>query len=198
MSKVLILNGCSSAGKTSLVKAIQHLSEEPWLTFGIDSVIDAMPGKLVGSGKEAAEGFHFVSDFEKGFPITKIKIGSIGEKVSNLAPKIVKLLADNGFNIAVDEVIWEEKDLKKYALALNKHQVYYVKVDCELSVNEEREILRGDRRLGMARAQSAEMANLNWDYDFQVDTSQTNSFVNAKKILKFLKENEPCSFAKNS
>jgi chloramphenicol 3-O phosphotransferase len=105
MSKVLILNGCSSAGKTSLVKAIQHLSEEPWLTFGIDSVIDAMPGKLVGSGKGAAEGFHFVSDFEKGFPITKVKIGSIGEKVSNLAPEIVKLLADNGFNIAVDEVI---------------------------------------------------------------------------------------------
>src|SRR3954468_20306969 len=101
MNKVIFLNGPSSAGKTSLVKAIQHLSDEFWLTFGIDSIIDAMPGKLVGSGKEAAEGFHFVSNFEKGFPITEIKVGSIGKKVSNLAPKIVKLLVDNGFNVVV-------------------------------------------------------------------------------------------------
>src|SRR5436190_24352353 len=105
MSKVIFLNGSSSVGKTSLVKAIQYLSDEPWLTFGIDSVIDAMPGKLVGSGKGAAEGFHFVSDFEKGFPSTEIKLGSIGKKIAALAPKIVKLLVDNEFNVVVDEVI---------------------------------------------------------------------------------------------
>jgi chloramphenicol 3-O phosphotransferase len=45
MGKIILLNGCSSAGKTSLVKEIQNLSDEPWLTFGIDTVIDAMPNK---------------------------------------------------------------------------------------------------------------------------------------------------------
>lgn len=186
MNKIVILNGSSSAGKTSLVKAIQHLSKEFWLTFGFDSIIDAMPSKLVGSRKEATEGFHFVSNFEKGFPITEIKVGSIGEKASNLAPKIVKLLVDNGFNIIVDEVIWEKKNLESYDLALKNHQVYYVKVGCELSVNEEREILRGDRHLGMARFLNTKMRDLDWSYDLEIDTSQTNSFTNAKKILKFI------------
>ena len=104
-SKIIFLNGCSSAGKTSLVKAIQSLSDEFWLTFGIDNGIDAMPGKYIGSGEKAAEGFHFVSSIQNGFPITEVKTGPYGEKVSNSVSKIVKLLADDGFNIIVDEVI---------------------------------------------------------------------------------------------
>ncbi|CAI2198536.1 12880_t:CDS:2, partial [Funneliformis geosporum] len=104
-SKVILLNGSSSVGKTSLVKAIQYLSEEPWLTFGIDDCLDAMPDKYVGEGKKAAEGFHFVSSFDKeGFPITEVKTGSYGERVSSLVPKIVELAVDNGFNVIVDEL----------------------------------------------------------------------------------------------
>jgi chloramphenicol 3-O phosphotransferase len=92
MSKVIFLNGCSSAGKTSLVKEIQKLSNDFWLTFGIDSVIDAMPDKYWGEkGEKVAEGFQFVSSIDKeGFPITEVKVGPIGEKVATLAPKIVK------------------------------------------------------------------------------------------------------------
>jgi len=57
MGKIILLNGCSSAGKTSLVKEIQNLSDEFWLTFGIDDLLDAMPDKYVGEGKKATEGF---------------------------------------------------------------------------------------------------------------------------------------------
>ena len=53
---------------------------------------------------------------------------------------------------------------------------------------EEREMLRGDRQLGMARWQFTKMKDLVWDYDIEVDTSYTNSFANAKKILQFLKK----------
>ena len=190
-SKIILLNGCSSSGKTSLVKAIQHLSDEFWLTFGIDNGIDAMPAKYVGGGEKAAEGFHFVSSVQNGVPLTEVKTGPIGEKVSNSVSKIVKLLADSGFNIIIDEVIWAKKDLENYVSALKSHTVYYVKVDCELSLMKEREILRGDRSLGMAQFQHVKMKDLKWDYDFQVDTSQTSSFTNAKKILEFVKGNNP-------
>ena len=64
-----------------------------------------MPTKYVGGGEKAAEGFHFVSSVQDGLPLTEVKTGPIGEKVSNSIPKIVKLLVDNGFNIIVDEVI---------------------------------------------------------------------------------------------
>lgn len=31
MSKIILLNGFRSSGKTSIAKAIQYLSDEPWL-----------------------------------------------------------------------------------------------------------------------------------------------------------------------
>jgi hypothetical protein len=64
-----------------------------------------MPDKYVGSGEKAAQGFQFVSRIDKeGFPVTEVKVGKIGEKVAILVPKIVKQLADSGFNVIVDEV----------------------------------------------------------------------------------------------
>lgn len=186
---IIFLNGCSSSGKTSLVKAIQNLSDEFWLTFGIDDVLDAMPDKYIGSGERSAEGFQFLSSTDKEkFPIVEVKVGPIGEKVASLAPKIVKQLADNGFQVIIDEVIWEKKDLEDYALNLKNHQVFFISVCCELPVMEEREKKRGDRHLGMSRWQFARIKNLNWNYDLQVDTSQTTPFASAKKILEFIEK----------
>lgn len=34
---IVFLNGCSSSGKTMVGKAIQHLSDKPWLLLGIDT-----------------------------------------------------------------------------------------------------------------------------------------------------------------
>lgn len=172
MSKIFLLNGCSSAGKTTLVKEIQCLSNDFWLTFGIDNILDAMPDKYVGASEKANEGFKFVPSTDKGgFSITEVKVGSIGKKVAALAPKIVEQLADSGFNVIVDEVIWERKDLEGYVLNLKNHQVYFINVYCELPVMEEREKKRGDRQLGMARWQFAKMKNLVWNYDLEIDTS---------------------------
>jgi chloramphenicol 3-O-phosphotransferase len=66
-------------------------------------------------------------------------------------------------------------------LLLKNHQVYYVKVNCELPTMEEREMLRGDRAWGLARDQFAKMKKLDevWKYDLEVDTTVTNPFANA-------------------
>jgi chloramphenicol 3-O phosphotransferase len=187
MSKIIFLNGCSSAGKTSLVKAIQHLNEEPWLTFGIDTFFKALSPKYLPGGKKAEEGIQFVPGVDQeGFPIMEVKGGSYAKKISASAPKMIKQLADDGHNLIIDEVIWEKKDLENYASTLKSYQVCYVKVNCELPLMEEREILRSDRSLGLARTQFAKMKDLVWDsYDMEVDTSYTSSFTNAKKILEF-------------
>ena len=56
-SKIIFLNGCASAGKTTLAKAIQQVSEEPFLFVGIDALFGAMPRKIVGFGKELKKVF---------------------------------------------------------------------------------------------------------------------------------------------
>jgi len=36
---IIFLNGCSSAGKSTIARAIQHLSEKPLLLIGIDNML---------------------------------------------------------------------------------------------------------------------------------------------------------------
>lgn len=187
MSKILFLNGCSSSGKTSIVRAIQHLSNEPWLVFGIDTFLKAMPPKYLPFGEKAQEGIRFVPGVDKeGLPIMEVKSGSYGEKVSKSIPKVIKQLADDGHNLIIDEVIWEEEDLENYRTILENHQVYFIKIFCDLPIIEEREKIRGDRAWGLARDQYTKIEELKWIYDLQIDTNKFRPLVSAEMILKFV------------
>jgi len=62
-----------------------------------------------------------------------------------------------------------------------------VGVKCNLAVMEQREKSRRDRVIGMAKIFYQNEKNFHFPYDLIVDTSQTSPFVNAQKILKFLK-----------
>ena len=190
MSKIIFLNGCSSSGKTSLAKAIQHLSEEPWLYSGIDLTFAALPAKYFsdspGGGEKAVQGVQFIPDVDsEGFPVLKVKNGPYAEKFSQSIPKIIKQLADDGHNLVIDEVIKSRKVLGSWVSILKGHLVLFVKVNCELFLMEEREIVRGDRKRGLARAGYSEMKNLDWNFDLQVDTGQGSPLANAKRILEF-------------
>ena len=54
-TQVIVLNGGSSSGKSGIVRCLQAVLPDPWLAFGVDSLLDAMPGQ--GTGIEfAADG----------------------------------------------------------------------------------------------------------------------------------------------
>lgn len=42
MAIALILNGCSSSGKSSIARALQYQSDGLWLTFGVDTLISKL------------------------------------------------------------------------------------------------------------------------------------------------------------
>lgn len=44
---LILLNGTSSAGKTTLAKALQDALPTPYLLVGIDTVVFALPGRYV-------------------------------------------------------------------------------------------------------------------------------------------------------
>ena len=48
-TQVIVLNGGSSSGKSRLARSLQQVLPEPWLTFSIDSLIEAMPPSAKGS-----------------------------------------------------------------------------------------------------------------------------------------------------
>ncbi len=193
---IIFLNGCSSAGKSTIAKALQFLSDKPLLCLGIDTFLDMMPRHYIGMGKKAAEGIHFIPDqTEQGEPLIHIECGAYGKKFMNAVAPVVKALADQNLDLILDEVLIDEAHLINYADALKDHTVYFIGVHCALEILEEREMLRGDRSLGLARAQINCVHALTFFYDFEVDTTHTSSMTCAKNILAFIQGNpNPTSF----
>ena len=103
------MNGCASAGKSTLAKAIQELSEEKFLYVGIDTPFGAMPRKIVGSDQKAKEGFRYVIDPKTG-DLIEMKPNPYAGLVFSCLPKVVKLLADNGLNVIFDECNFVKKN----------------------------------------------------------------------------------------
>ena len=46
MANVILLNGCSSAGKTTLALALQDVLTAPYQHIALDQFRDGMPGRL--------------------------------------------------------------------------------------------------------------------------------------------------------
>lgn len=42
-AQVIVLNGGSSSGKSSIARCLQELLPDPWLTLGADTLVDALP-----------------------------------------------------------------------------------------------------------------------------------------------------------
>ncbi len=95
-----------------------------------------------------------------------------------------------GNNLIIDEVLFNEESLKAYVQHLKGHNVYYIGVFCDLTVMQEREILRRDRCIGLSNDQidRVHQGVLN-SYEFKVDTTAISPFEAAHLILKFIDDN---------
>lgn len=190
MSTIIFLNGSSSAGKTTIAKAIQHLSDKSWLHFGIDTFIDMMSPQYTAFGEKAKDGyFYFMEEENKKGPLIKIENGPLGNKVFETIPLVAKVLADAGNDLIIDEVLFENNVLKKYIAALMAHTVYFVGVYCNLQNMQEREMLRGNRAIGLANGQEHYVHQGIREYDIKVETDKFPSFDIAENIFSFMEKN---------
>ncbi len=188
MSKIIFLNGCGSAGKTSIAKSIQYLSKESWLTFGVDSFIDMIP--YSPDYKVSTEYFTFVPGRNDRGLTMRVESGAKGKQLFGVMPDFANLLASRGNNIIIDEVLFDDSCLKSYIKILSSYSVYFVGVFCDLSVMQEREILRDDRAIGLSNDQIDRVhASSLREYDLTVDTTSRTAFKNAKQILEFVENN---------
>lgn len=193
---IIFLNGASSSGKSSIGRALQIIANtENFLLLGIDTFIKMMPFGSLGFDHFSKEGFFF--EYEKNTKLPRIKIttGEFGDKIVKGSAKTCEILANDGFNLIVDEVLLELKSAKYYVEALKKHRVYFVKVFCELKILQEREMMRGDRAWGLAHEQFYSLHRPEFQYDFEVNSSRATPFEIAEQILTLIKKNsQPIGF----
>jgi chloramphenicol 3-O phosphotransferase len=170
---VILLNGPSSAGKSSLARALQDALDEPWLTFGVDALIHAMPLKLDGS----ADGLII-------HPGGRIEVGPTWRALEGAWRRGVGALARTGLKLVLDEVIFDGAEGQRgWNEALAGLQVLWVAVRCDPQVLAARESARGDRVVGMAVKQAA-FVHTGIVYDLEVDTGRLSPEQAARLIVE--------------
>jgi chloramphenicol 3-O phosphotransferase len=157
---VIVLNGTSSSGKTSLGRALQDRLDGTWLLLGIDTFITALPWKLYGT----PDG-HTINDDGT------IDFGDAWHAERHRWRAAVASLARAGSNLLLDEVFTEGAvDQARWAEALAGLDVTWVAVHVDVEVAAAREQARADRNIGMAR-QQALVVHEGVRYDIEVDST---------------------------
>ncbi|MCX4866878.1 MULTISPECIES: chloramphenicol phosphotransferase CPT [unclassified Streptomyces] len=161
-TQMIVLNGGSSSGKSGIARCLQTVLPDPWLTFGVDTLIEAMPASMSGSDA----GIEFAPDGE-------VVVGAEFRTLETAWIEGVAAMAGAGAGIIVDEVfLGGAESQQRWQKALDGLGVLWVGVRCESAVAAAREIARGDRVPGMAAAQ-AELVHRGVTYDLEVDTTRS-------------------------
>lgn len=196
---IIILNGCASAGKTSIIKEMQKLYDKPLLHVGIDRFWAMIPDQYKEFGEKAAEGYFFSQtiDGSVNSPIVHVKRGPFGEQISATMPRVIKCFADCDHDVAVDEIFTDDIQLHNYIKELPDHTVYFVGVVCELHELERREKQRGNRSLGLARGQIDFIHKHKNYYDLIIDSTYCDARSCAQNVLNFIQQTpQPLGFKK--
>ena len=178
-STIILLNGISSAGKTSISRVLQHMMSEPYLQVSIDAFEDMLP-------ERHQEGQLFA--WENLFP-----------KLLTGYHRSIVALAAAGSNLIVDHVTVYRKGwastLADCMAVLEPFPVYFVGVHCSLEEAKRREQARGDRFPGTAERQFPRVHRHNL-YDLEVDTTYTGPEACAEQIRTFVGSHAPAAFAR--
>ena len=153
MINVIFLNGISSSGKTSIVKAIQYISPIPFLHFGVDAIIDMMPNKWLSFNENGNDGCYFKSYNNEFGKAVSCHVGQYGKDVFDMGMKVIQTILDCNINLIIDEVVWEQDKMEQYSTILNRYKTAFVRIKCSRESAQEREILRGNREIGLAQIQ---------------------------------------------
>ncbi|MFF2143278.1 chloramphenicol phosphotransferase CPT [Kitasatospora sp. NPDC058190] len=171
---VIVLNGGSSSGKSSLARALQELLPEPWLHLGTDTLVAALPSRLLTGG----DGIGGVTDGDG-----TVEVGPVFARLDAAWSVGVAAMARAGARVLVDEVfLGGAASQQRWRSALEGLDVLWVGVRCAPEVAAAREAARGDRVAGMAAAQ-ASAVHEGVAYDLVVDTSQASPGDCAESVL---------------
>jgi chloramphenicol 3-O phosphotransferase len=162
--KIILLNGPSSAGKSTLCRAIQAQIDQPFLQFSLDF-------------------FFFNSTV---LPKQQLKDGAF--QWAEMRPRVfdgffncLPALALAGNNLVIEFIIETQTQWDALRQKLDGFDVFLIGVHCPLPELERREQLRGDRRVGDAR-RDLETVHSFTKYDFEIDSSEAAD-ENATRII---------------
>lgn len=170
---IIVLNGGSSSGKTSLARCLQELLPQVWLRWSIDDFVAALPA----SGVRQEATIAFSADGE-------VAVGAGFRRAETAWVAGIKAMVQAGMNVILDDVfLGGSASQERLRAALFGLQVLWVGVRCEPDVAVTREARRGDRIVGMAESQ-ARVVHEGVVYDVEVDTTNKSPVQSAQLVLE--------------
>jgi len=158
--QIILLNGPSSSGKSTLAKAMQTLISD-----------------------RCSERYEIVSidDFLKMSSEEPIYEDDVFEISDDLCTKVLEII-NTGAGVIIDHVITSERIFEHLKNCLSTCHIRMVRVTCPLHLLRKRELARGNRHQGSAEASEEYLFPKN-GYDLVVDTGSKSPAENALLIF---------------
>ncbi len=174
--RLVLLNGVSSSGKTTLSSSFRDeraRSGDFWMLIGIDDALSKLPSQWVDLGLATGPGEY--SDgglwFEQTPSGRRLRLGQLGRQLIDVYHQWVSVAVRAGMNVIVDDVVIDRATYDSWERTLDGLEPIWVAVRCPVEIAESRERRRGDRALGLARAQH-DVVHRDVPYAFEVDTGE--------------------------
>lgn len=179
MSPIVILNGAPRSGKSSIARAVQACSAEPWMNLGVDAWMAMSPERL-----RPALGLRPGGERPDLEPLVRRQLVALLESARVHAELGLPVLVDVGLHDAYSRPLglWQE-------VIARLPSAWLVGVRCPLGV-----ILDRRRESGMTPP-DVEFRARAWDdavhahgvYDLELDTGELTAEACAAEVLALLK-----------
>jgi len=185
---IIYLNGPSSSGKSSIIQALQLLDEKPIINISVDMFIKSIDSKFAWFWKKSNVLHTFKQKQDKKGYITEVIPGKHSWTFKEIMNDIIINFAERWFDVIVDDVIKDDKDINKIKKKFSKYKMIFVKIHCPINILNEREMIRWNRARWLARRQHEKIEKMKFPFDMTIDTSKTDPFEWARMIIKKMKK----------
>ena len=191
--QIILLNGTSSAGKSTIAKQLQAVLPQPYLHTGIDHFLAAAPWSRLfvysdSTTQTDAEGWFL--PFRDGVLIDTPRLGLVAYQWMDGMYASFATLASAGINLIVDDVIYDPQVLQLAVKHLTDLPVLFVGLHCPVEEAMRREQERGDRAPGGAAIFHG-LVHRHGVYDLELDTAQLSPAECAEQIQVALQRQPP-------
>ncbi|OHD57577.1 MAG: hypothetical protein A2014_02900 [Spirochaetes bacterium GWF1_49_6] len=173
--KIILLNGASSSGKTTVAMELRKKLEVPYFYCSSDLLVDS--GMLPNADRVN-------NDTEWSWNILR-------PKFFDGFHRSIAAFAASGVYLLVEHIVEYASWFDELVTLLHPYSVLYIGVICPVEEIERREHERGDRQIGEGKSHIEDGIHTWSRYDIEVNTYLNTNEENLNIIIKAMKEMNP-------